>query len=117
MYSFVKTNICPDCGVKFRTLRTAHGNQRYCWVCRKKRLRLIHSSGYLTPRPELSPASPARRTRRRPMSRTKKGAKGPGYEYWSRRPAKGCVDPGKRNKTVTHRLERAAAKRELDKMK
>ena len=27
------------------------------------------------------------------MSRTKKGAKGPGYEYWSRRPAKGCVRP------------------------
>jgi hypothetical protein len=51
------------------------------------------------------------------MSRTKKGAKGPGYEYWSRRPAKGCIDPGKSNKTVTHRLERAAAKRELDKMK
>jgi len=50
------------------------------------------------------------------MSRTKKGAKGPGYEYWSRRPAKGCVDPGKKNKVVTHRLERAAAKRELDKV-
>ncbi len=45
------------------------------------------------------------------MSRTKKGAKGSGYEYWSRRPAKGCVDPGKENKTITHRLERAAAKR------
>ena len=44
-----------------------------------------------------------------------KGAKGPGCEYWSRRPAKGCVDPGKKNKVVTHRLERAAAKRELDK--
>jgi len=49
------------------------------------------------------------------MSRTKKGAKGPGYEYWSRRPAKGCVDPGKENKAVTHRLERAAAKRQLNK--
>ena len=47
------------------------------------------------------------------MSRTKKGAKGPGYEYWSRRPAKSCTDPGKENKTITHRLERAAAKREL----
>ena len=47
------------------------------------------------------------------MSRTNNGAKGAGYEYWSRRPAKGCVDPGKRNKTITHRLERAAAKRQL----
>jgi len=49
------------------------------------------------------------------MSRTKKGAKGPGYEYWSRRPTKGCVDSGKENKAVTHRLERAAAKRQLNK--
>ena len=55
MYSLVKTNTCPDCGVKFRTLRTARGNQRYCWVCRKKRLRLIQSSGYLTPRPSYRP--------------------------------------------------------------
>jgi hypothetical protein len=47
------------------------------------------------------------------MSRTRKGAKGPGHEYWSRRPAKGCVNPGKKNKTITHRLERAAAKRQL----
>jgi hypothetical protein len=47
------------------------------------------------------------------MSRTKKGAKGPGYEHWSRRPAKGCVEPGKKNKTITHRLERVAAKRQL----
>ena len=39
---------------------------------------------------------------------------GPGFEYWSRRPAKGCVDPGKENKAVTHRLERAAAKRKLN---
>jgi len=49
------------------------------------------------------------------MSRTKKGVKGPGYEYWSRRPSKGCVGPGKQNKTITHRLERAAAKRDLNK--
>ena len=49
------------------------------------------------------------------MSRTKKGSKGPGYEYWSRRPAKGATDPGKASKTITHRLERAAAKRELNK--
>ena len=45
------------------------------------------------------------------MSHTKRGSKGPGYEYWSRRPAKGCINPGKQNKIITHRLERAAAKR------
>jgi hypothetical protein len=49
------------------------------------------------------------------MSRTKKGAKGFGYEYWSRRPTKGCVEPSKKNKTITHRLERAAAKQQLAK--
>ena len=51
------------------------------------------------------------------MSHTKKGSKGPGYEYWSRRPAKGATDPGKASKTITHRLERAAAKREIEKRK
>lgn len=38
---------------------------------------------------------------------------GPGREYWSRSRAKGCVEPGKKNKTITHRLERAVAKRQL----
>jgi hypothetical protein len=48
------------------------------------------------------------------MSRTKKGSKGPGYEYWSRRPAKMLFPaPGKEAKTITHRQERAAAKRDL----
>jgi hypothetical protein len=51
------------------------------------------------------------------MSRTKKGSKGPGYEYWSRRPSKGITAPGKETKTITHRLERAAAKRKLDEEK
>ena len=51
------------------------------------------------------------------MSRTKKGSKGPCYEYWSRRPAKGATDPGKASKTITHRLERAAAKRKLNEEK
>ena len=32
------------------------------------------------------------------MSRTKKGAKGPGYEYWSRRPAKGCAIQARRTR-------------------
>jgi len=49
------------------------------------------------------------------MSRTKKGSKGPTYEYWSRRPSKGCISPGKDNKKITHRLERVRAKRELEK--
>jgi len=45
------------------------------------------------------------------MSRTKKGSKGPGYEFWSRRPNKGR-DPGKDTKKNTHRLERKAGKQE-----
>lgn len=55
--SFYKTNVCPDCGVEFRTVRTARGN-RYCPDCRKKVWRLIHSNGYLTPLPHYRP--PAR---------------------------------------------------------
>ena len=31
--------------------------------------------------------------------------------------SKGCVGPGKKNKTITHRLERAAAKRTLNEEK
>jgi predicted amidophosphoribosyltransferase len=45
-----KTNICPDCGVEFRTVRTPHGN-RYCRDCRKQLLKAIKSNGYLTPLP------------------------------------------------------------------
>lgn len=45
------------------------------------------------------------------MSRTRKGSKGPGYEYWGRRPTKGR-DPGKTTKKTTHRMERAEGKRE-----
>lgn len=42
------------------------------------------------------------------MSRTKKGSKGGGYEYWSRRPNKGHSQwhPGKKAKKITHRAER-----------
>ncbi len=48
------------------------------------------------------------------MGRTKKGSKGPGYEYWSRRPSKAKFpSPGKTTKTITHRMERADAKRKL----
>lgn len=44
------------------------------------------------------------------MSRTRKGSKGPGYEYWSRRPLCGEA-PGKKTKRKTHRIERMEAKR------
>jgi hypothetical protein len=48
------------------------------------------------------------------MSRTKKGAKGPGYEYWSHRPVKvKFPSPGRETKAVTHRQERAAARNEV----
>jgi hypothetical protein len=40
------------------------------------------------------------------MSRTKHGAKGPGYEYWSKRPGPKMQSPGRPSKTLTHRAER-----------
>jgi hypothetical protein len=43
------------------------------------------------------------------MSRTKTGAKGPGHEYWGRRP--GPRDPGRFSKTITHRCERRASRK------
>lgn len=47
------------------------------------------------------------------MSRTyRKGGKGPGYEYWSRRPGnKNGGSPGKETKKRTHRLERIEDKK------
>lgn len=45
------------------------------------------------------------------MSRSHRGAKAPGYEYWSRRPLRG--PPGKFSKTKTHRAERQGAKRDI----
>lgn len=39
------------------------------------------------------------------MSHTKKGAKYPGFEYWSRRPMAGC-NPCKAVKKMTHKIER-----------
>jgi len=45
------------------------------------------------------------------MSRSNKGKKGPGYEYWSRRPGnKTGGIPGKETKK-THRLERLESKK------
>ncbi len=49
------------------------------------------------------------------MSRTKKGKKGVGYEYWGKRPISrnhGAV-PGKATKKLTHRLERIEAKKKI----
>lgn len=51
------------------------------------------------------------------MARTKKGSKGPGYEYWSRRPGS-CnhgSGPGPYAKQETHRAERREAKVSIDK--
>jgi hypothetical protein len=39
------------------------------------------------------------------MSRTKKGSKAPGYEYWSKRPMSGCT-PGSWVKKVVNKIER-----------
>ena len=41
------------------------------------------------------------------MARTTKGVKGPGYEYWGKRP--GPREPGKLTKKLTHRIERRRA--------
>ncbi len=43
------------------------------------------------------------------MSRSIKGSKGPGYEYWSKRPMAG-MKPGAETKRMTHKLERLEAK-------
>lgn len=45
------------------------------------------------------------------MSRTKKGSKAPGYEYWSKRPMRGS-NPGSWAKKVTHKIERQRGKDE-----
>ena len=46
------------------------------------------------------------------MSRTVKGSKGPGYDFWSRRAGNtGCSGYGPVAKHVTHRKERGQSKR------
>lgn len=42
------------------------------------------------------------------MSRTNKGSKGPGHEYWASRLDKGGEAPGRETKRLTHRKERRA---------
>lgn len=50
------------------------------------------------------------------MSRTKKGSKPPGYEFWSRRPQ--CGGVGSESKRICHRQERMQKKELLlDEMK
>lgn len=51
------------------------------------------------------------------MSRTKKGKKPPGYDYWSRRALSDNCGYGKIVKKLTHAKERAAAKRTEHKAK
>ena len=43
------------------------------------------------------------------MSRTRRGSKGPGYEYWGRRPCSGW-NPSKETKVIAHQIERAREK-------
>jgi hypothetical protein len=48
------------------------------------------------------------------MSKTKKGSKGPGYDYWSRRPGNtGSSGFGKTVKKITHAKERMKSKQSL----
>lgn len=48
------------------------------------------------------------------MTRSIKGAKGPGYDFWSRRPPNtGLQGHGPFAKLVTHRMERQIAKRSI----
>lgn len=46
------------------------------------------------------------------MSRSVKGSKGPGFEYWTRR-FRCAAPPGSWSKKWTHRLERRRAKQEV----
>lgn len=47
------------------------------------------------------------------MSKTIKGGKGPGYDYWSRRNYKGLTTPSSDNKKITRRFERRVGKQNL----
>ncbi len=49
------------------------------------------------------------------MSRTHKGAKAPGYEYWASRLHRHGETPGRLTKRWTHGKERREAKAKLDK--
>lgn len=48
------------------------------------------------------------------MSRTRKGNKGPGFEYWTARPGnRHGGTPGRITKTSTHRTERQQGKTDM----
>jgi hypothetical protein len=47
------------------------------------------------------------------MSRTVKGVKGPGHEYWKSRLHRHGETPGRITKRLTHRFERRQGKNEL----
>lgn len=51
------------------------------------------------------------------MSRTKKGKKGPGYDYWGKRALSGDCGHGPVVKKLTHKKERAQKNRLLAKIK
>jgi hypothetical protein len=46
------------------------------------------------------------------MSRSVRGSKGDGYEYWGKR-ALSCCDPGRSNKKITLGMERAATRQQI----
>lgn len=48
------------------------------------------------------------------MSDTKRGGKGPGFEYWKSRLHRWGEVPGKITKKLTHRKERREGKRKID---
>lgn len=51
--------------------------------------------------------------RRRPVAARRKGSKGPGYEFWSRRDSKAYAPPpGRITKTITNRRERRKGRNE-----
>ncbi len=47
------------------------------------------------------------------MSRSRKGSKGPGYDYWGRRALSGFCGYGPQIKKETTRRERSRAKRKI----
>ena len=49
------------------------------------------------------------------MSRTKKGSKGPGYDFWGRRVKIACCGFGPYVKLMTHKIERRRANVSLQK--
>lgn len=51
------------------------------------------------------------------MSRSIRGSKGPGYDYWGRRAYSGSCGYGPDVKRLTHKKERAQLKQELNRVK